>query len=119
MKTSILAVAVALAFFTPRLAAAENVPAAYPAKVFTAVDAVRVEDYKIIITGVVQGDAGSSTWAVSPSTSSDGARAGQFLSNCQAQALLAMAKPGQYLLEVSSNAGTSGSAFCKLSRVNP
>ncbi|HEX9399838.1 MAG TPA: hypothetical protein VF912_06975 [Anaeromyxobacter sp.] len=118
MKTSILAVAVAVAFFTPRLAAAENVPAAYPAKVFTAVDAVRVEDYKIIITGVVQGDAGSSTWAVSP-FSSDAARAAQFLSNCQAQALLAMAKPGQYLLEVSSNAGTSGSAFCKLSRVNP
>jgi len=118
MKTSILAVAVALAFFAPRLAAAQAVPPANTAKVFTAVDAVKAEDYKVVITGIVQGDGAPSTWSAGFYSSSDGALISQFVNSCQTQALLAMTKPGQYLLEIQS--GTiSLRPFCKLSRVNP
>ncbi len=97
-------------------AAAQVVPAAYPAKVFVTVDAVQVEAYRVNITGVVQGEAAPSSFYVQqyPSTGEPNV----FAQNCQQQALLAMAKPGQYLFEIRQGSGTSSST-CKLTRVTP
>jgi hypothetical protein len=89
-------------------------PTASTPKRFTSVDAVSVQSIFVIVTGVVEGETVPSTWAARPYTS-DG---GQFADTCSRHALLAMAKPGQYLLEINSGS-TSVYATCKLIRVSP
>lgn len=98
-------------------AVAQAVPWASSAKVFATVDAVSVQHSKVIVTGIVQGDQAASTWAVQYYLASTGVDAASFASACQRDALIAMAKPGQYLLEIQY-AGAYGS-ICKLSRVTP
>jgi len=113
-----LAAALAIALAVVALPAlGQSVPSASPSKVFVTVDAVQVKYYQVIVTGIVQGEATPSTYYVQLSASDAAASTG-FMQACQQQALLAMSKPGQYLLEIAD--GTSYvSSRCKLSRVSP
>jgi hypothetical protein len=97
-------------------ASAQTVPLAYPAKIFVTVDAVQLLESKVVVTGIVQGDAAPSTYAVIGYSGASG-NSYAFALTCQQQALLAMAKPGQYLLEIFFGNGFASS--CKLTRVNP
>jgi hypothetical protein len=90
-------------------------PYAYTAKVFATVDAVAVQGAYVIVTGIVQGEEAPSTWAAAYSSSTGV----DFVAACQRNALIAMAKPGQYLLEIQYLSSTSGGSVCKLSRATP
>lgn len=80
---------------------------------FTTVDAVNMETNRMSVTGVLEGAAAAST-ATFYFTSG----APDLLQNCQKLALLAMTKPGQYLLKI--NPGVSyGYPQCTLARVAP
>jgi hypothetical protein len=68
------------------------------------------------VTGIVQGDQAPSSWKVLYSGSAD---ANGWASMCQRSALLAMAKPGQYLLEIGLLNSSYSAPICKLTRVNP
>jgi hypothetical protein len=92
-------------------------PPASPAKVFATVDSVKLESYKVIITGIIQGEAAPSSYWVMNGTYPDYAASMGFAQACQQQALLAMSKPGQYLLELIQVSSSVG--HCKLSRVTP
>jgi hypothetical protein len=98
------------------LAAAQALPYAYAPKVFVAVDAVSVQGNTVVVTGIVQGEQAPSTWAAYTYGSSS-VDPGQWASSCHRTALLAMAKPGQYLLEIQSQG--SYPAYCKLTRAVP
>ena len=97
-------------------AAAQVPPLAYNAKIFTAVDTVSVQNTTVLVTGIVQGEAAPSTWAVRAYSSTE---ATAWAAICQRSALLAMSKPGQYLLEIQYLSSTYGGSVCKLSRVTP
>ena len=120
MKVSFLALAaaVALAAFSPGAARAQSVPYATTAKVFTTVDAVSVTANYVEVTGIVQGEATPSTWKTYTYLSTVDPTA--WAAMCQRNALLAMSKPGQYLLEIYYSSTTySPYSYCKLTRVNP
>jgi hypothetical protein len=92
-------------------------PFAYTPKVFTTVDAVSLtSSVYVYVTGIVEGEASPSTWATKSYSSDPGAGA-QFADTCHRSALLVMAKPGQYRLEISY--GSSANCYCKLIRVTP
>jgi len=90
-------------------------PTAYPTKVFTAVDAVSVMGPYVVVTGIVQGEQAPSSWKVNYSGS---AEANGWAAMCQRSALIAMSKPGQYLLEIGVPSSLSA-PVCTLTRVNP
>jgi len=114
-KTIAAALTAAAVLLAGGRASAQLVPPAYPAKVFVTVDSVQVVEYRVVVTGILQGDAAPSTYSVQSNVAGTQPA---FAQNCQQQALLAMAKPGQYLLELYS-AGSLTSSTCKLTRVNP
>jgi hypothetical protein len=114
-QTIAAALAAAAVLLAAGRASAQTVPYANPAKVFVTVDAVQVVESRVVVTGIVQGDAAPSTYAVMSVSS---ANTYAFVPNCQQQALLAMAKPGQYLLEIFYG-GSYYASSCKLTRVNP
>ena len=108
-RLSFAAAAAALAV----TAQAQTTPSpAYSPVVFSTVDAVSVEASRVVVTGIVQGQTVASQWYASQSTDTYG-----WAQNCQRAALLAMAKPGQYLLEIRTSGGYA--AVCKLTRVAP
>lgn len=93
----------------------QQVPVASSEKVFAAVDAVNVFGTRLIVTGVVQGEGAASSWAVTySSTASDTVG---WAAMCQRSALLALARPGEYLLTIHQFAG--GAPICKLTRASP
>jgi len=104
-----LAAALAIALAVVAIPAAAQT---YSSKVFVTVDAVQVRGYTVSVTGIAQGEATPTTYLVY--FASDASANMVFAQNCQQQALLAMSKPGQYLLELSAS-----NYSCKLSRVSP
>ncbi len=82
--------------------------------VFVAIDAVAVYGYTLYVNGVVEGDAAPSEWGASFSSSSSTAN----VEACQRMALLAMAKPGAYRLELSYQLNP-GNGVCRLVRAQP
>jgi hypothetical protein len=114
MRHLLAAAVVTATLLVPCAATAQTLPPyANPAKVFATVDSVLVEGIRVTITGIIQGEAvPSSYWVQSTIADSMG-----FAHACQQQALLAMSKPGQYLLEIYYAANPLSS--CKLSRVTP
>lgn len=107
----ILAVAVLLPVLAPRSAAAQT-----PTVVaFTAVDAVRLDGINTIrITGIKEGTAAPAEYAFSWSTLGD---SGSQALVCEKMGLMALARPGQYRLEILV---FSASAIgCKLARATP
>jgi hypothetical protein len=72
----------------------------------------------VLVTGVVEGEDAPSTWAVRYETSTT-ELAMEWATACQRAALVAMSRPGQYLLEIDYEGyGTAGST-CRLSRATP
>jgi hypothetical protein len=82
------------------------------AYVFATVDAVEAGGGRITITGIEEGAAAPSTRFVNNFSS------GSDLETCHRMALLAMSKPGQYLLAILPYQSLH-TAGCKLTRVNP
>jgi hypothetical protein len=117
MKISSLVVAAALAIAgLPLDTPAQTVPpTAYPTKIFATVDAVSVMGPYVAVTGIVQGEQAPSSWKVNYSGS---AEANGWAAMCQRSALIAMSKPGQYLLEIGVPSSLSA-PVCTLTRVNP
>ncbi|MFT3914807.1 MAG: hypothetical protein QM704_12020 [Anaeromyxobacteraceae bacterium] len=123
IRTALVALVGALAL--PALALptlGTGIPAATTVT-FTSVDAVKVEDGYLVITGVVEGDAAaSSRYAIFDLTSSYGPLAAPNLEACERFALTSMERPGRYRLEVTQGRNsfsppiTSG---CRLVRVAP
>ncbi len=97
--------AVALALFSLQPAATAQVPPAY-----MTVDAVRFNGYELAVTGLVQGDSAPSTRTISYSFAEPARTAA--LEYCQKLLLLALAKPGQYLVQAGPN-------LCKLALATP
>jgi hypothetical protein len=117
MRVLSVAVAAALAvcvLFVPAATVAQEYSDANPARVLAAVDAVSGYGEIVLITGIVQGEAAPSTWIVQGHDSAVGAG---LAAMCERSALLAMSRPGQYLLEVFSGTATNR-PYCKLIRVN-
>jgi hypothetical protein len=115
-----LAFAAALLGALAAPAAAQTVPA-MPANTvtFVAVDALRVEDNKLYVTGVVTGEAAASERGFTFYTTT-GQTSYSLRESCERLALVAMAKPGQYTFEIAGYSATNGSnAKCKLTRVSP
>jgi hypothetical protein len=81
---------------------------------FATVDAVKVEYSRISITGIVEDEASPRTLTFYFSTSST---AYSLQQACERLGLLAMAKPGQYVLEVQQV--SSLSVKCTLARAAP
>lgn len=95
------------------------------AYVFTTVDEVAAQGNYVYVTGILQGDSTPSTkWIQFYSSTSSGpgystAMDGSVLaSSCERKALLAMSKPGQYLLKIQGNS-SSAVPVCALIKVNP
>lgn len=81
--------------------------------VFTAVDAVKLEYSKLSITGIVEGEAAPRTVAFYFASTHFRQE------SCERLVLLAMEKPGQYLLTMQNQTYSSSDANCSLSRANP
>ncbi len=78
--------------------------------VFTTVDAVKMEyANRMFVTGVLEGATEPVTRQIYSSTP-------EHLQNCEKLALLAIAKPGQYLLQIDYAYSTNA---CTLRRVAP
>jgi hypothetical protein len=88
---------------------------AYGGKTFVAVDAVSIQNQSVVVTGVLQGESAPSSWRVYGHYSNDYVG---WAALCQRSALMAMASPGKYLLEIRQTGNYDGST-CTLSRVNP
>jgi hypothetical protein len=89
--------------------------------VFVTVDAVTAQGNSIFVTGILKGDAAPSTHSASfYETSGDDAFAALMVSACERKALLAMSKPGQYLLALQDSPGVfMFNSSCTLARVSP
>lgn len=113
MRRIVAALAVGSSFLllTPE-ARAQTAPESHT---YTAVDAVKVDHFDLHITGVLEGEAGSSTLAFFFNVSS----APQFeqRQSCERLALLAMARPGFYTLNVT--VVNHGYPSCTLGRATP
>jgi hypothetical protein len=117
MRVSFLALAAAVAIIALPLGSPAQTlaPIANPSKTFATVDAVSIEGTFVSVTGIVQGEQAPSSWRVGYSGSGD---SNGWAAMCQRNALLAMMKPGQYLLEIGVP-GYYSASICKLTRVNP
>lgn len=109
-RIAILAAAAAVVFASTRDAQAQVVTWNYT---FTSVDAVSARSYTLYVTGLLEG--GTSAVEASIPFSSTG-NPTDALASCQRMALLAMAKVGQYRLQL---AYASGYPACRLVRVTP
>jgi hypothetical protein len=86
--------------------------------VFSTVEGVEVEASRFTITGVVQGEPEARAVQFHVfSYASPGSRS-DILGSCERFALVAMSKPGEYLLHVYPGT-SSGVAHCKLTLANP
>jgi hypothetical protein len=82
---------------------------------FTAVDAVKTENTRVHVTGIVEGEVDPRTVTVYFATSTSAYSSQE---SCERLALLAMAKPGQYRLTIKSSSSWV-SAMCTLARAAP
>jgi hypothetical protein len=78
--------------------------------VFTTVDSVQVYATNLFVTGIVQGES-------APSERYANLQNVDYADACQKMALLAMAKPGQYVLEFRKASESSAYYYCRLTRV--
>jgi ABC-type sugar transport system substrate-binding protein len=83
--------------------------------VFTTVDAVKMDYSAIYVTGVQEGATEAST---APIYCSSNTNCPTQLQNCEKIALLAMSKPGQYVLEIEKQQYSTFDR-CTLRRVAP
>jgi len=103
--------AAALAILSPVQAEAEPLVGGYT---FVAVDAVRIDQaYTLWITGIQAGQQASTEVSIYLTGNNSSSQA----LICEKMALMAMAKPGQFRLEIGF--ASAGAAACKLSRVTP
>lgn len=90
-----------------------------PVVTFTTVDAVEAQSSKLVITGVKEGETAATTQQfLICSTPSTDVRCAALIENCDRLALLAMTKPGQYLLKIAPG-NSIYYATCRLERVAP
>lgn len=122
MRPVLLAVAMAVLAFTATAARALTAAPYGSTTTFVTVDAVQVDYSYLTVSGIRQGDGAASDWRFTfyiPSSPTEPGRAVAQIQSCERMALLAMAKPGQYLLEVVMPASSYGEPSCKLARVIP
>jgi hypothetical protein len=89
--------ALALALFSTQPVASAQVPPS-----FMTVDAVRVHLYSLIVTGVARGDSTPSERTITFTTTQEAQRTA-VLDRCHKMLLLALAKPGQYLVQAGQD----------------
>jgi hypothetical protein len=119
MKRIALAAAVAVIAVIAIRAGAQVSPSATP-YVFVTVDEVYTEGHKLYVTGILQGDATATTQGLNfYNSGSAGADGADILAACERKALLAMAKPGQYLFKLTPGMYSYYYPRCTLTRVNP
>lgn len=87
-------------------------------KAFTTVDSVAIWSSIVLVKGIVEGETTASEWAVTLSAVIDRSEKAVFAANCERLGLLALAKPGQYVLRIFDG-GSSGYSYCRLERVAP
>jgi hypothetical protein len=113
MKRIALAAAVAVVAVLALRAGAQTTPTSYT---FVTVDEVRSEGTALYVTGILDGEATSTTARMDTFASYTSGM--DIMNACERKALMAMAKPGQYQLKL-----TTGSYYsyprCTLTRVNP
>ncbi len=114
MKRWLAVGAAALGVSLAGVAAAQSSASPY---VFVTVDSVKAEASRLWITGILQGEAAPVQKYVMFSSASYGDAVAQ-VAACERKALMAMAKPGQYLLAVHDG-GSFRVTTCTLTRVNP
>ena len=119
-RVSLAAAAVVVALGTVSAVKAQTAPPA--PVVFVAVDAFSYDatSCKFTITGVVQGEAAASDKDFGYPCEGPGSSNNELarrLQSCERLALLAVAKPGQYLFQVTPI--NYYLPACKLTRVNP
>ncbi len=112
-----LGIAVAAAVLSLALVPDASGQATLPRYVFTTVDAVASEGYRLRITGIQEGQATASEVTLYYSYSVAYALAS--CEACERKALLAMNKPGQYVFEAAYLGTLLSNPTCKLTRVNP
>ncbi len=111
MKKLLLA-AIALAIFSlsPPPAGAQSSGTTVP---FMTVDAVNVgEQGSLRVTGIVQGDSTPSTRTISYTSGLTDAQKAAMLETCHRSLLLALSKPGQYVVQ-------AGAGLCNVALVAP
>jgi len=113
MKRSWIAAAVAVLSLAVGVVARAQV-AATP-YVFVTVDAASSYATRLRVTGILQGEATAREIFVTFSSTDAAVR----LDTCERKALLAMAKPGQYLFELTWPSSFAAEPTCKLTRANP
>jgi hypothetical protein len=109
--------AVLLSTLMPLSAAVAEVQASY---VFTTVDSYNIkgEVWEVDVTGIVQGEATPRTVTLTYFPWGDYVGITRTFERCERLLLMAMSKPGQYLLELRQevDASTMQSVGCKLTR---
>jgi hypothetical protein len=116
MRAFILGAALAAAVLAAPGAAEAQTATGYT---FTAVDAVRLDATKLYVTGVVEGEAAAREVLFNFSGASSYEYMLSALESCQRYALVAMSKPGQYLLRMQQSSSWASYASCTLARAVP
>ena len=121
-RVSLAAALVVLALGTVSAASAQTTLP--PPVVFVAVDAFSYDATacKFTVTAIVQGEAVASDKVFSYMCAGGTLNLDELkrrLESCERMALLAMAKPGMYLFQVTPYFNYQVSPACKLTRVNP
>jgi hypothetical protein len=111
LKRTVLAAALAVLLLgAARDATAQTTVTVY---VFTTVDAVKSSVDRLYITGILEGTSTPATRAIQVAYS----QYYSHLENCERLAMLAMTKPGQYVLEITRP--SSSYDTCELRRATP
>ncbi len=123
IRTAALALACALALPALAIPAVGTFIPGGTTVTFVAVDAVKVEDNYLVVTGVADGDAAPSTrYVFFDLASTYGEIAAPNLEACERFALAAMERPGRYRLEVTqgrSPYNPPAASGCRLVRAAP
>jgi hypothetical protein len=115
----VAAIAAALGGWVSAAGAATPIPFCYASApcVFTTVDGIRTTGGGLYVTGILEGEATATEHYISLSTSSSSGI--DPLASCQRLAMLAMAKPGQFVLRLATPVDAYSTATCQLTRVTP
>lgn len=89
-----------------------------PAVRFTAVDSFRISINRLEVTGIVEGETAPRQVRFDFGSASTNTSVVAQRQSCERLILLAIAKPGQYVLQMEEVGGTSY-ALCTLERVVP
>ncbi len=115
MSRSWMAAAVAVLLLA--LGAAARAQTTRSSYVFVTVDAVASEISRLRVTGLVEGEVAAREVLIMFSSGTGYDAVATYVQTCERKALLAMAKPGQYLFEVNSL--DTLYPVCKLTHRNP